>query len=377
MQLFYMKAKGEKEMEIRSSAITKRKDGRYQAYAYASDKKRHYVYDTNRQTCRAKLTALIEEMQAGIISTNMLFKDYIEKWKKVDCANHSPTSQDRTSRKIAGHIIPALGDLKLKEIKKNDIQKFMNEFCKTRSEKYSKDIVAIIHRILESARADSLIKSNPCKNITVKKTAPYKYNIYTIEEMLEFVEVIKGTEFEIPVLLAAFCGLRLSEVCGLKWDKVDFKENTITIDSVAVDAYGKVVEKIPKTKTSIRTLPMPELVADSLKRVRGLASGYVCPGKDGLAQNGKNLSKRLARFRKNKGFPDTRFHDLRHFYATVMLINNVSLKQVAQTMGHSTTNMTQKYQHILKSMESRPANIINDITKNIDLTPDLTPKQQI
>lgn len=364
-------------MEIMSSKIIKRKDGRYQAYAYGADKKRRYVYATDRQTCKAKLTELIEEMEAGVVTNNMLFKDYIKKWQEVDCANLSPTSRDRTNRKIAGHITPALGDLKVKEIKKSDIQKLMNEFCKTHSEKYSRDLVAIIHRILECAVADNLIKLNPCKNITIKKTAPYKYNVYTTEEMLAFVDAVMGTEFEIPVLLAAFCGLRLSEICGLKWDRVDFKENTITIDNVAVDAFGEVVEKIPKTKSSIRTLPMPDIVAASLRRVRGIASGYVCPGPDGKVQMGKNLSKRIARFRKNNGFPPTRFHDLRHFYATVMLMHNVSNKQVAQTMGHSNVNMTQKYQHILKSMETRPATIINDITKDLELTPELTPKQQI
>lgn len=361
--------------EVRTSSVTKRTDERYQAYVYVPGQPRQYVYDGNRQECKRKQGILEEQLKSGIVKSNMLMKDYIKKWLEVDCANLSPTTIATHTRKVNRHVVPTLGDLKVRAVDRNNIQRLITTFGETHAEKTSKDLKAIIHRIFECAKLDKIIKDNPCTAITVKPTISYEYDIYTTDEMSDFLGAVVGTVFEIPVLLAVLCGMRLSEICGLKWDCVDFAEKTITIKRACVVADGKVIEKTPKTKSSLRTIIMPTLVAESLKKVRGLAKGYVYPNQDGGAQNGVNLSKRIARFRKKNGFPHTRFHDLRHFNATSMLEGGISDIQAAANLGHSNINMTKKYQHISKSYESRPARLMDELFKGKEkgLTPELTP----
>lgn len=350
-------------MEVKYSILKKkRKDGRYAAYAYVPGQPRKYVYDKDPQELKRKLFALVDELENGIIDNDVKFAQYSNYFLEMYCKNLSPTTQHEYKRKLDTTLIPVFGDKKMKEIAFTDIQEFMNAFGETHSEKSSKDMLGLLKRMFNCAiQYDKIRKENPCNGVRVKATEPYEYDVYTIEEMQAFLKAIEGTKYEVPIILASLCGLRLSEVCGLKWKDVDFDNFTITVRRAAVTVGNEVIIKPPKTKTSHRTILMPVLVANILKKYRGMPEAFVCPGENGGPDKGVLLSTRIRKFRQRIGFPHTRFHDLRHFTATAMLEGGVPDKQTAAVLGHSDIAMTKKYQHILKSVVNRPAKLMDNL----------------
>lgn len=120
---------------------------------------------------------------------------------------------------------------------------------------------AVIHQALKYAVKTNLIAQNPAMKVDRPKKNDFESTFYDAKEMDQLFTVIKGTKLELPVLVAAFYGLRRGEVLGLKWDAIDFDRGTITVKRtvtiVNLDGEYKDIEHdSAKTKSSLRTLPL-------------------------------------------------------------------------------------------------------------------------
>jgi integrase len=263
-----------------------------------------------------------------------------------------------------------IGNIVISKILPIHIQEMINDFSKTHSEKTCRNLLGDVGNVFKYAILNKSLKSNPCIGVKIPKdTKKYEYYIYNEDEFNALLDVVTGTKEEIPILLAGLCGLRVSEIMGLTWNDIDFENNIINIRKAYVHVNGEVIPKTTKTRTSYRSIIAPSYVIERLKLYKGV--GFVYPKKDGTAENGGNYTKRFARILKNAGLPHTRFHDLRHFNATMMLKKGISDKEAAERLGHADINMTKKYQHVLSSMKKKPAEILNTIVKKSDVKMDV------
>lgn len=356
--------------------MTKRKDGRWQGMidvpTLTNRRVRKYVYASTRQECRRKLNKLIDEVENNSIinPSKATFEEFAGIWLEIYCSSLSPTTLDGYKRYIYTYASKYIGEAKLTKILPIYIQQMINDFAKTHSEKTCKNLLGVINGILKYAVLNKTLTSNPCKNIKIPHDAnKYKYYIYTEHEFNKLLRTVTGTKEEIPILLAGLCGLRVSEIMGLTWNDIDFKNNLIYIRRANVHVNGLVVEKNTKTRTSYREVIAPSYVIERLKIYKSV--GLVYPKKDGSPENGGNYSKRFSRLLKKASLPHTRFHDLRHFNATMMLKHGIPDKEAAERLGHSNTNMTKKYQHVLNDMKQKPAEILNDIVEKMDVKMDV------
>lgn len=138
---------------------------------------------------------------------------------------------------------------------------------------------ANIHKALKYAVKIDLIPTNPADKVERPKKNEFKGNYYSAEEIHALSEIAQGTKLEIPVLLASFYGLRRSEVLGLKWDAIDFEENTLDVKHIVTQASidGKKVliqADRAKTKSSLRTLPLVPPIRDRLLTLKGEQETY-------------------------------------------------------------------------------------------------------
>lgn len=162
------------------------------------------------------------------------------------------------------------------------------------------------------------------------------------ERMKQILEAARGTELEVPIMLAAIGGLRRGEICALKWPR-DFSGNVIHIHSdMVIDENNQwVIKEIPKTFESNRYVEMPEYVIDLIRE-----QGYVCD----LHPNA--LTARHSRFLKRNGFPHSRFHDYRHHMASALHAAGVPDQYIIQRLGHSgDTTLKRVYRHTLADHE--------------------------
>lgn len=186
-----------------------------------------------------------------------------------------------------------------------------------------------IHKCLDYAVRLGLIANNP--SAQTELLAKQKYTgakAFTPEQTKGLLELFQGDPLEVPVYLTATYGLRRSEVCGLRWDAVDFEVGSIHVRHTAVVDNGNIIyANNTKTATSNRMLPLTQSMRSYLLEVKNRQeedkkllgngytdSGYICVQRDGTPINPDFVTHHFQRMLKKAGLPVIRFHDLRHPY---------------------------------------------------------------
>lgn len=238
---------------------------------------------------------------------------------------------------------------------------------------------ANIRKCLQYAFQIGLIKSNPADRVERPRKDKYLATIYNQQELEILFKAVKGDPIELGVILAAFYGLRRSEVVGLKWDAIDFEKKTIsikhTVTQVNVDGKNITVQKDrTKTKSSYRTLPLVPPFEELLRRLKQeqLVNQKVCGAAyckkylDYIYVNAMGelvkpnfITQHFEIVLKNHGLKKIRFHDLRHSCASLLYANGVSLRDIQEWLGHSDIGTTSNiYTHLDYSSKVSSANAI-------------------
>lgn len=245
----------------------------------------------------------------------------------------SPTTIREYKRKTK-QIDPSLLRKQLSDITALDIQIEVNRYASTHSAKSTHDYSGFLMSVLKSY--DLMIKSPKLPQI--ERKIPY---IPTETEMQMIYDEIKGTEFEIPIVLASM-GLRRSEICALTVKDLD--GNTLIINKALVmDENKEWVVKTTKTTDSTRTIKIPKEIADKIRK-----QGYVYNGFPGSIYN---YLQKVERKLKIKHFS---LHKLRHFFASYMHNLGYSDKQIQDFGGWKTDNvMKTVYQHSMEMEKTK------------------------
>lgn len=250
------------------------------------------------------------------------------------------------------------------------IQQFYNDsYNSGLSANTVKHYHANIHKAFKYAVKMDLVQTNPTEKTELPKLKKYTATFYNEEELEELFAAFKGDRMELVVYIAAYYGLRRSEVCGLKWDAIDFDKKTITICRKIVSDFGTgtgketiICEETLKTEASKRTLPLIPKIEAMLKERKFLEihyshllksgydrefDGFVCRDTFGKLITPNYISDHFKVVIKRNNLRYLRFHDLRHSCASLLVANGVPMKAIQEWLGHSTFNVTANfYSHL-------------------------------
>ena len=183
---------------------------------------------------------------------------------------------------------------------------------------------------------------------------PKEMTIPQDEDVQRLIEHLRKTDdaLYLPVLMAATLGLRRGEICALHWEDFDFAAGTVTIRRSAVMEGKVLVEKGTKTRAGKRELFVPDEVMKILREKRQL-SGRV------LQMNPASVTQRYIMIARALGVPG-RFHDLRHYMASVMAALNIPERYAVEIMGHASPEMLKKvYQHTMDKKRSAVQSVLD------------------
>ena len=355
------------------------KNGNYYAvlsYTDAFGKRRTKWVNTglpvrgNKKKAEALLMEERKKFQtAEPVTGGVLFADYIEQWLEVAKPTIAVATYASYCSMVKRVIAPYFRErrITLQGLTPKDIQDFYLEKLKTVSASSVIHYHANIHRALKHAVKLDLIPTNPADKVDRSKKDRFIGSFYDTEEVNKLFEVSKGTKLEFPILFGAFYGLRRSEALGLKWDAIDFENDSITIrhtvTSVTLDGKVQLVAAdTTKTKSSLRTLPLVLFVKELLlvlkkeqennRRLCGRSyhkqfAGYVCINEMGDLIKPHYVTEQFPKLLDANGLRRIRFHDLRHSCASLMLANGVPMKQIQDWLGHSDFSTTANiYAHL-------------------------------
>ena len=239
-----------------------------------------------------------------------------------------------------------------------------------------------VQGIPKYAMKTDMVPQNVAMKVDRPRKQQYQPTFLDADEMQELFKVVKGTKLELPVLVAAFYGLRRGEVLGLKWDAIDFQRGTLTIKrtvtEVRLDGKTEIIEQeSAKTKSSLRTLPLVGSFKEYFMEVKQAQEvnkkvcgncynydydGYVFVDELGERMKPDYLTNYFPAYVQRHGIRKMRFHDLRHSCASLLLANGVSLKQIQEWLGHSDISTTANiYSHLDYKSKITSANVMDNV----------------
>jgi integrase len=279
---------------------------------------------------------------------------------------------------VEKHLIPALGDIPLQKLTPTHLQQYYN--TSSLSDKTLSMHQAVIHQALKVAMIqEKLIKENPAVIVAEKPNEEKSPEMETWEEedVKRFFSVVKekGIATEAFYVLALETGLRKGEICGLKWEDINFSKGVLAVRRTLIKAGVNPKLGTPKNGKS-RTLSISPSTLDLLRKAKvkqaelKLKMGelfddqaFVFTKKTGGALQLNNLGEnQFNKLIEKAGVKRIRFHDLRHTAATLMIMKGVNVKVVSERLGHSDVGITlNRYSHCTPNMQKEAAQVMGGI----------------
>ncbi|MCI9187682.1 MAG: site-specific integrase [Oscillospiraceae bacterium] len=343
---------------------------------------KQYKTFPNISSARAGLKEFHAERKRNSRTTphRITVAQWLEYWMDtIVRPNRAETTVYAYQKIIDNHINPAMGNVALTDLTAKDIQQYYIDT--QRATGLSSNTMRRHHDLLSSSlrtavRQDMLL-SNPVDRVEPPKSRLYEADFYDSQNLKRLYMLVGGHWLELVVKLAGSLGLRREEICGLKWESVDFDRRLIHIKE-ARTAYGAtIVQKETKNRSSIRMLYMPEEIYRLMWREKmrqqaeaPLREGdynpdnHVVLDRNGAPYSPNALSLAFTRYIKRNNLPRVTLHGLRHSFATVASGQGVSLFDIGKALGHSTPATTGRiYTHLVDRTHEETLLRVSDALK--------------
>ena len=348
---------------MKGENIFKRKDGRWEARyvknrapsgqiiygfcygkSYKEVKEKVAKYKTNEPKIASNSTA----------SCHKKFADFCDEWLESCRSRLKASTCERYRTAIECHIKPNLGDCLPQSITSETVAEFssimLNEGL---SPKTVKDVLIVLRLALKYT-SKQLPYGLPEIEITYPKEQKKEVRVLSQEEQERFISYLsEDMDYcKFGVLLAMFTGLRIGELCALKWENISIHDRTIKV-AVTMQRlkssdgeHTKVVIGSPKSDLSYRIIPLSDTAIRLCKSMEIKSrNAYILTGNGDFIEP-RTLQYRLKKYAKDCGIEDIHFHTLRHTFATRCVEVGFEIKSLSEILGHATTAITmERYVH--------------------------------
>lgn len=217
------------------------------------------------------------------------------------------------------------------------------------------DILSLIRNILKFAvRKEHII---PCDGTSIQiKNTPSQMRIFSKSEQEQLCQYLYEyiTTCNIGTLICLFTGLRIGEICALRWEDFSEKEQTICVHQTlqriqtkdTPERKTKIIITLPKGMCSLRTIAIPDALSEILAQYRRVEKGFVFTNSDAIFVDPRTMQNNFKKALEASGIEDTNFHTTRHTFATRCIELGFDVKTLSEILGHATVNITtNRYVH--------------------------------
>ncbi|TKK85608.1 hypothetical protein FDA94_24760 [Herbidospora galbida] len=284
------------------------------------------------------------------------FEAYAATW--LASRLHKPGTSTTYTAHLKKHIYPIFGLVPLVTIRPTAVQKWVKDLnAKGLGPRTVETIYVIFSSIMRGAVRDGMIRRSPCIDIRLPDADKTTIRLLTPAQVMALYRAIRP-EYAPLILLGAAAGLRQGEAFGVALDRIDFVEGMLTVNQQVVIVDRRPTLAVPKTRASIRDVPLPELLSDALARhIEKYAPEDVLfrTGQDNLIRRDYFNARVLKPAILAAGVPaDMTFHDLRHTFASTALAEGVPISEVSCWLGHeSITTTVDLYGHLVPEASGR------------------------
>lgn len=357
--------------------IFKRKDGRWEAryikgYELSGKIKYGFCYGKTYREAKEKVTkykaAIVSGKPIPASTSRHRFAFYCDEWLRLRKQRIKESTYIKYDTVLEKHIKPKLGGCFPLGISSGLIDDFTKEllFEEELAPKTVHDILVVLNGVLKYT-ASHFSGVFPVIEISYPKCGRKEMRVLSREEQQRFIAYLLTDmdECKFGVLLTLFTGVRIGELCALRWECISLREKTIRISATvqrlrdtdaSSSARTRIVIGPPKSGTSVRTIPLTDYAAELCGKMNPHSSAaYVLTGAEECMEP-RTLQYRMEKYTRECGLDGVHFHTLRHTFATRAVEVGFEIKSLSEVLGHSSTTITlDRYVH--SSMELKRDNM--------------------
>jgi integrase len=309
--------------------------------------------------------------------------EFFDQWLTIVAAQKvGHKTYDRYKGIVENHIVPALGRLPLQKLTALHIETHYARLAKEgrkdgREGGLSAQTLLHHHRLISEAMAKAvawkLRTHNPAEGVTPPTVKPREVTPIDETQTAWLLTAAEGTRLYIPIMLAVSAGLRRGEILALRWAEVDWDHAVLTVRRALEESTAGVAFKEPKSRSGHRTVALPELLLEALRRHRAnqqvyrdtLEDGYrhndlVCCVEDGSVWKPSAFTSAYRNLLRRRKLSGPNFHALRHSHVSHLLKNGVDPKVISKRLGHSRASFTMDvYAHLMPGQDEEAAKRID------------------
>ena len=350
------------------ASLARRPDGKWRARYRDDDGKeisRHFGRRVDAQRWLDEIRAT--QLAGTYVDPAMgrqTFQEFAETWRAAQ--PHRPTTRKNVAQHLNRYVYDTLGDRPLAAIRPSEVQAWATAVSSRLAPSTVRTVANTVKAVFAAAVRDRIIVFNPCDGLVLPQLPRRRVEPLTIDQ----VQAIYGAvpdQYRALIAVAVGTGLRSGELFGLQLRHIDFAARTLTVDQQVQQLAGSsVYVGPPKTPSSYRTVPLPQLVVDELtahaRRYPPDPDGFLFTTPNGgpivrTSFNHAAWQPAAAAARLPKGVG---MHALRHFYASALIRSGLSVRVVSERLGHSNAAMTLNvYAHLWPDDEDRTRQAID------------------
>lgn len=354
-------------MSKKGENIYKRKDGRWEGRIIIQNDKSghtkfHSIYGNTYKEVIEKKKLWLENHERIDCKNEkeMTINDIAEQWLVKKKTYTKASTYTIYHWYLNTHILPYFGILTPEQVNESDINHFfINKLENGRcdgvnglSKKTVKDMQVILKNLFEFGATQYGIK-NPCENIKFVRFFEPEMKLISESDKLILTEYLLNNlnYINVGILLSLFTGMRIGEVCALKWNHIDFEKAVIKVNATAIrvrntDINSKTKTKLiihePKSMASKREIPIPAFILEQLRNlyIESNLDCYILTNQDIKCMEPRTYQNVYKRILKICKIDYINYHSLRHSFASLCIQKGMDIKMLSEILGHSNVNVT-------------------------------------
>ena len=281
---------------------------------------------------------------------DMLFSDAVYEWLEHIKSRVRLSSYVQYKVKLEKNVLPYFADAALDGITADSVKAFYGQLLKDNiNERYAANILSLLKMIMKYLSGaygfvDPLAGMELPRPQRGANTAAL-YDEYSFQRLYKAL-LDKPDLTKAGILMTLFTGLRIGELCALKWEDIDLKNNVITVSKslqrVSAGESGGLVMSVPKSRAGERIVPIVPLLAEYLRQFKADGEKYFLSGKNSPAEP-RTMQYRLRSFLKKEQLPDISFREIRKMFINRCVSNGADIATLSEILGNITVQSTLPY----------------------------------
>ena len=367
-------------MSRRGENIYKRKDGRWEGRyikSHANGKAHYgYVYGKTYKEAKQKMIASAQNTTVDVVQVEPelqpgTFGAIALEWLAV-CRNQlKESSYVKYYNIVNKHLLPVFGVCSVPDITRDDVSQFCNLLLSEENDtpalstRTVSTIICVLKNIFDYAAQVKQYTTVDLRGISIRQSQ-HQLRVLSVSEQQTLSEYLcqNLNLYNLGILICLYTGLRVGEICALRWGDVNFEEQTICVHQTMqrlqctdlCESKTQILITNPKSDSSVRQIPIPDELFNLVSQYQFPENAYFLTGTSKQYVEPRTMQNKFKKAIKECGIENANFHALRHTFATRCVELGFDIKSLSEILGHSSVNITlNRYVH--PSMELKQQNM--------------------